>query len=53
MSPAHKEIFGAKFLSFERLGLWRLYTVGYMVCWRNNGSYAWLDKLFSIAKEPL
>ena len=28
---AHNKIFGAKFLSFERLGLIYLYTVGYVV----------------------
>ena len=27
MSPAHNKIFGAKFLSFERLEAIRLYTV--------------------------
>ena len=31
MSPAHMEIFGAKFSSYERLRLCRLYTVGYAV----------------------
>ena len=31
MSPAHNKIFGAKFLSIERLETTRLYTVCYMV----------------------
>ncbi len=31
MSPAHNKIFGAKFLSFERLETRCLYTVGYVV----------------------
>ena len=35
MNPAHEEIFGAKFLSFERLETIRSYTVYYAVLWRN------------------
>ena len=35
MSPAHNKIFGAKFLSFERLKTIRSYTVYYAVLWRN------------------
>ena len=31
MSPAHNKIFGAKFLSFERLKTTRSYTVYYAV----------------------
>ncbi len=31
MSPAHNKIFGAKFLSFERLGTICSYTVCYAV----------------------
>ena len=31
MSPAHNKIFGAKFLSFERLETMRSYTVDYAV----------------------
>ena len=31
ISPAHNKIFGAKFLSFERLETTCLYTVGYAV----------------------
>ena len=31
MSSAHNKIFGAKFLSFERLELMCLYTVDYVV----------------------
>ena len=31
MSPAHIKIFGAKFLSFERLKTTRLYTACYTV----------------------
>ena len=31
MSPAHEEIFGAKFLSFERFEITYLYTVCYTV----------------------
>ena len=31
MSPAHNKIFGAKFLSFERLETMRSYTVYYAV----------------------
>ena len=31
MSPAHNKIFGAKFLSFERLETTRLYTACYTV----------------------
>ena len=34
MSPAHNKIFGAKFLSFERLETIYSYTVGYAVFWR-------------------
>ena len=30
MSPAHNKIFGAKFLSFERLGIMCLFSVGYV-----------------------
>ena len=33
MSPAHNKIFGAKFLSFERLETICLYTVCYAVLW--------------------
>ena len=35
MSPAHNKIFGAKFLSFERLKTTYSYTVCYTVFWRN------------------
>ena len=35
MSSAHNKIFGAKFLSFERLWIKCLYTVCYAVFWRN------------------
>ena len=35
MSPAHNKIFGAKFLSFERLETTYLYSVCYAVFWRN------------------
>ena len=35
MSPAHNKIFGAKFLSIERLETTRLYTVCYMVFGRS------------------
>ena len=35
MSPAHNKIFGAKFLSFERLETMRSYTVYYAVFRRN------------------
>ena len=31
MSPVHNKIFGAKFSSFERLEIRRLYTVRYAV----------------------
>ena len=34
-SPAHNKIFGAKFLSFERLELICLYTVCYAALWRS------------------
>ena len=34
-SPAHNKIFGAKFLSLERLELICLYTVCYAVLWRS------------------
>ena len=35
MSQAHNKIFGAKFLSFERLGTTRLYTACYTVFGRS------------------
>ena len=35
MSWTHNKIFGAKFLSFERLEAMRLYTVRYAVFYRN------------------
>ncbi len=35
MSPAHNKIFGAKFLSFERLETTRLYTACYAVFGRS------------------
>ena len=35
---AHNKIFGAKFLSFERLETICLYTVCYAVFWRNMKS---------------
>ena len=35
MSSAHNKIFGAKFLSFERLETMCLYTVCYAVFWIN------------------
>ena len=31
VSPAHNKIFGAKFLSFERLEIMRLYSVYYTI----------------------
>ena len=34
-SPAHNKIFGAKYLSFERLELICLYTVCYAALWRS------------------
>ena len=34
MSSAHNKIFGAKFLSFERLEPMRLYTACYEIFWR-------------------
>ena len=46
MSPAHNKIFGAKFLSFERLGIMCLYTVCYAVL--GTGRYE-----IRLAKEPL
>ena len=35
MSSAHNKIFGAKFVSFERLETTCLYTVCYVVFYRN------------------
>ena len=35
MSSAHNKIFGAKFLSFERLETIYLYTVSYADFWRS------------------
>ena len=35
ISPAHNKIFGAKFLSFERLETMYSYTVGYAILLRN------------------
>ena len=35
LRSAHNKIFGAKFLSFERLEIIYLYSVCYTVFWRN------------------
>ena len=53
MSPAHNKIFGAKFLSFERLKAMYLYTVRYAFFrTKRNGIRLANEPLFS-AIEPL
>ena len=48
MSSAHNKIFGAKFLSFERLETMCLYTVSYVVFWRNTMKSDSQMSLFSL-----
>ena len=53
MSPAPNKIFGAKFLSFERLGTTRLYTVCYTVFRTKRYEIRLANEPFFAAIEPL
>ena len=53
MSPAHNKIFGAKFLSFERLETTCLYTVGYAVFRRSVIEFSSPRSHFYTPIEPL
>ena len=47
MSSAHNKIFGAKFLSFERLETMYLYTASYADFWQNTMKSDSQKSLFS------
>ena len=53
MSPAHNKIFGAKFLSFERLETTRLYTACYTVFWTKRYEIRLANEPFFAAIAPL
>ena len=53
MSSAHNKIFGAKFLSFEHLGLIYLYTVGYVVFRAKRYEIRLAKEPFFSSVEPL
>ena len=53
MSPAHNKIFGAKFLSFERLKAMCLYTVCYVFFQTKRYGIRLANELLFSAKEPL
>ena len=48
MSSAHNKIFGAKFLSFERLETMYLYTASYADFWRSVMKSDSQKSLFSL-----
>ena len=53
MSLAHNKIFGAKFLSFERLEIISLYTVCYVAFWTKHYEIRLVKEPFFSAIEPL
>ena len=53
MSLAHEEIFGAKFLSFERFEIMCLYTVCYAIFLTRRYEIRIANELLFAAIEPL
>ena len=53
VSPAHNKIFGAKFLSFERLEIMCLYTVYYTIFRAKRYEIRLANEPFLSAIEPL